>query len=80
MTIKSNRLKIELHNFHIFIIAITILKIILMGLFSSDYQNKMFMPFVETFINNIISGNYVNTYEYYYLRSVVCKKKTLNKL
>lgn len=71
MTIKSNRLKIELHNFHIFIILVTILKVILMGLFSSDYQNKMFMPFVEQFISSIISGNYVNTYEYYYLNNLV---------
>lgn len=71
MTIRSNRLKIELHNFHIFIIAITILKIILMGLFSSDYQNKMFMPFVEQFITNIIGGNYINTYEYYYANNLV---------
>lgn len=71
MIIKSNRLKIEIHNFHIFIIAVTILKIILMGLFSSDYQNKMFMPFVETFISNIISGNYVNPYEYYYINNLV---------
>ncbi|EKQ50529.1 MULTISPECIES: uridine kinase [unclassified Clostridium] len=71
MTIKSNRLKIELHNFHIFIISVTILKIILMGLFSSDYQNKMFMPFVDNFISSILDGNYVNTYEYYYVNRLV---------
>lgn len=69
--IKSNRLKIELNNFHIFILAITIFKIILMGLFSSDYQNKMFMPFVEQFISNLIGGNHVNTYEYYYLNKLL---------
>ena len=71
MKLKSNRLKIELHNFQIFIIAITIFKVILMGIFSSDYQNKMFMPFVEQFINNIIGRNFVNTYEYYYLNNLL---------
>lgn len=71
MVIKNNRLKIELHNFHIFIIAITVFKIILMGIFSSDYQNKMFMPFVEHFISNITNASYVNTYEYYYVNRLV---------
>ncbi|MBN1075614.1 uridine kinase [Clostridium botulinum] len=71
MAIKIKRLKIELHNFHIFIIAITVLKIILMGLFSSDYQNTMFMPFVEKFITNIIDGTNINTYQYYYNNNLV---------
>ena len=38
---------------------ITVVKIIIMGVFSSDYQDKMFIPFVESFL----SGN--NPYEYY---------------
>lgn len=42
-------------------IAIIIIgKIILMGLFSSDYQDVMFIPFVKSFL----SGN--NPYDYYY--------------
>ncbi len=37
-----------------------IIKVILMGLFSSDYQDMMFRPF----INSFLSGN--NPYQYYY--------------
>ena len=29
------------------------------------------MPFVETFISNIINGNYINPYEYYYVNNLV---------
>ncbi|MGG7147370.1 uridine kinase [Clostridium butyricum] len=63
--------KIEIHNFHKFIILITIIKIILMGLFSSDYQNKMFMPFIETFINNIFNGVSFNPYQYYFDNNLI---------
>lgn len=45
-----------------FIIAI---KLLLMGLFSSDYQDTMFIPFVNTFL----SGN--NPYEYYYQNRLI---------
>lgn len=45
---------------YIIIIAIIVVKVLLMGLFSSDYQNKMFRPFVL----NFLEGN--NPYEYYY--------------
>ena len=37
-----------------------IFKLLLMGLFSSDYQDRMFIPFVE----NFLSGH--NPYQYYY--------------
>ncbi len=40
--------------------AIVLVKMIMGGLFSSDYQDKMFIPFVDSFL----SGN--NPYEYYY--------------
>ena len=49
------------HKFHIFIFVIILLKIILSGLFSSDYQNKMFMPFVSQFLST-----HDNPYSYYY--------------
>lgn len=39
---------------------IMVVKIIIMGLFSSDYQDRMFIPFVDSFL----SGS--NPYEYYY--------------
>lgn len=70
MTIKIKKLNLELHNFHLFIIGITILKIILMGLFSSDYQNKMFMPFVNHFVSSFSEG-YINPYEYYYVNNLI---------
>ncbi|MBP2657678.1 MAG: prk [Firmicutes bacterium] len=62
---KINNILTKLHNFYVFIILVTFLKVILMGLFSSDYQNKMFMPFVDIFVTNISKG-YFNPYEYYY--------------
>ena len=42
-----------------------VLKFILMGLFSSDYQDSMFIPFVSTFL----SGN--NPYDYYYQNNLI---------
>ncbi|MBQ9504538.1 MAG: uridine kinase, partial [Lachnospiraceae bacterium] len=42
-----------------------IFKLLLMGLFSSDYQDRMFIPFVETFL----SGH--NPYQYYYDNSLL---------
>ena len=50
----------------IFTIGMIIFKIILMVVFSSDYQNKMFLPFVQKFFNAIVSGSNFNVYEYYY--------------
>lgn len=45
---------------YIIISGIILVKLVLMGLFSSDYQDKMFIPFVNTFL----SGK--NPYTYYY--------------
>lgn len=42
-----------------------LLKVILMGLFSSDYQDMMFIPFVGTFL----SGK--NPYEHYYANNLI---------
>lgn len=47
-------------NRNLIIGIVIIFKIILGGVFSSDYQDVMFIPFVETFL----SGH--NPYEYYY--------------
>lgn len=68
MTIKIKKLNLELHNFHLFIIAVTFFKIVLMGIFSSDYQNKMFMPFVNMFFSNI---GKINPYDYYYVNKLI---------
>lgn len=52
------------NNLYIFI-AIVIVKLVVMSLFSSDYQNRMFIPFVSTFIH----GN--NPYEFYYQNNML---------
>ena len=38
--------------FHYFVICGTIIKLFLMAIFSSDYQNKLFYPFIMDFIDN----------------------------
>lgn len=55
-------------NVDMYIIAISlviVVKLILMGLCSSDYEELMFVPFVKTFI----LGN--NPYEYYYRNGLI---------
>lgn len=59
-----NERKKELDKY-IIIGSVIIVKIMLMGFFSSDYQDKMFIPFVDAFLN----GN--NPYEYYYQNGLV---------
>lgn len=52
-------------NRSLIIAMIILFKIILMGLFSSDYQNLMFIPFVDTFLE----GH--NPYDYYYQNDLI---------
>lgn len=52
----------KFHNFHKFILMMIIIKVILMGLFSSDYQNKLFMNFIEVFIQDLTALNGWNPY------------------
>ena len=52
MIFKIKNKMVHFERFHFFICGVTILKIVLMGLFSSDYQNKLFIPFVTDFISN----------------------------
>lgn len=49
----------------VFVAVIFIAKIVLMGLFSSDYQNKMFEPFISDWFDGLGSGRF-NPYQYYY--------------
>ena len=49
-------------KFGLFIGTVIILKIIAMGLFSSDYQNQLFMKFIYGFINELKEGNLLNPY------------------
>lgn len=64
--IKPTFLNGRIGKFQIFIIATSIFKLILMGLFSSDYQNKMFIPFVDHYLKNLS-----NTYSYYYQNNLL---------
>lgn len=42
----------HIDNYYIFIAAAAAVKMLLAGLFSSDYQNELFMPFVSWFIEH----------------------------
>lgn len=60
---KLNALDLEENYYKILraaIIGIVVCKLILMGLFSSDYQDLMFIPFVKCFLGG------ENPYQYYY--------------
>lgn len=52
----------KIKKFEMFIITVLILKVIVMGLFSSDYQNNLFMKFVYGFIGEIKKGQFINPY------------------
>ncbi len=54
------------NKYYFFIFAFILFKIVLMALFSSDYQNRLFMPFINTFLDNI-SGN---PYDYFYYNNI----------
>lgn len=59
------RREFPVQRFHIFIAIALLVKLALMGLFSSDYQNQMFMPFVGGFLDQIAKGNWINPYEFF---------------
>lgn len=50
----------EKYNRRFVIGVIIVIKLIFMGLFSSDYQEKMFIPFVRTFLSGL------NPYDFFY--------------
>ena len=56
-------MKKKLSKFQVFIISMMLLKIILSGLFSSDYQNILFMKFINGFLTELKNGNLLNPYE-----------------
>lgn len=49
----------------LFIGVMLFFKLCLMGLFSSDYQNLLFMRFVYGFLDRLSSGEWVNPYEFF---------------
>lgn len=59
--------KNRIHSkYYLFIITILMAKVILMGFFSSDYQNKLFIPFVKDFV---LTGG--NVYQRFYERGIL---------
>lgn len=52
----------KLTKFNLFVGTVTIIKIVLMILFTSDYEQKLFLPFINSFIENFD----VNPYDYFY--------------
>ena len=65
-----HRLEELLNRRSSFIVLVAVLiglKLVLMGLFSSDYQNKMFEPFVAEFISGWRDG-FSNPYQSFYIR------------
>lgn len=52
-------------KFNWFVIIVALTKLVLMGLFSSDYQNSLFIPFLTDFVNN--GGN---VYQRFYRRGI----------
>lgn len=57
--------KIKISKALIAVIAGIILKVVLMGLFSSDYQNAMFEPFIGNWFSGMSDGKF-NPYQTYY--------------
>lgn len=62
LSLKTNLMASPLSRYAKYLILLSLLKLLLMVLFSSDYQNKLFMPFVEHFLSNI-GGN---PWQYFY--------------
>lgn len=65
MNVRLQKKAYYIPNFYLFIVGVFLLKLVLMGLFSSDYQNELFMRFINGFLTQIKNGNLVNPYEYY---------------
>lgn len=57
--------KYRIHKFYVFTGVIFLIKIIFAGVFSSDYQDKMFIPFIQTFLMHAKEGGW-NVYQYYW--------------
>jgi len=65
MHIKLGKRKIVFSRFRLFVLGVTLVKIVLMVLFSSDYSDKMFAPFVNQFVSGI-----TNPYDYYHANNL----------
>lgn len=61
MILKLGNRDVHIYKFHILVFVITVLKILLMCVCSSDYQNKLFIPFLSYFVTE--GGN---PYQHFY--------------
>lgn len=68
ITIRKKTYKVS--KFYVFVLGFTLIKLLVMGLFSSDYQNKMFIPFIHQFLRGIGSDEW-NVYEHYYIHNKI---------
>ncbi len=50
MILKLKNREVQIDRFHVFILAISLVKIFLMCVCTSDYQEKMFIPFLTHFV------------------------------
>jgi uridine kinase len=62
MNFNSEKKNDYLNKTTCFIGGVLLVKLLLMGLFSSDYQNVLFMRFVNGFLDSLSSGELVNPY------------------
>lgn len=65
MKIECYGKSIRVSKFAIFVFVVATIKLILMGVFSSDYQNDMFMRFIEGYVEQFRLGNGINPYDYF---------------
>lgn len=61
MILKLKNREVQIDRFHVFILAISLVKIFLMCVCTSDYQEKMFIPFLTHFV---VGGG--NPYQYFF--------------
>lgn len=61
--------RIKEHKVNTFVFGVMAVKLLFIAIFSSDWQNQMFRPFVETFIANL-GGSEWNPYQFYYLHDL----------
>lgn len=65
MKIKLRKTVYNIPRFYLFIAIVFCIKIVLMGLFSSDYQNNLFMRFITGFLERLREGSVINPYEFF---------------
>lgn len=63
MKICGMKRAVKTDRYHLFIFMVTVVKIVCMGLFTSDYQEQLFIPFAEYYVAN--GGNPWDAYYEY---------------